>query len=209
MLVGGCPSPSLFFPSHIKISDLFNLCTFRILARCTKAAQCSVHEGLIAVSGGGLEVVVVDESNESIKGVGDLSGEEEDHGEVSEHAERVEDEHKDVVGAEDGPASEEDVEEDAADFVVGPGLLLFVVDEKDEEVEKDWSNAEGDDGSNGEYAKINLVKDASGDGEASGGDGEGEGELLEGFSGHGSSLVHIRYGIVLKLILYNLAKAVY
>lgn len=185
----------MLFPSHIKISDLFILCTFRILLRCLQAAQCSVHEGLAAGSGGGLEVVVVDESNEAIKGVGDLGGEEEDHGEVGEEAEGVEDEHEDAVGAEDGPGSEVDVEEDAADFVVGPDLLLFVVDEEDEAVEEDGGDAEGDDVTDGENAEVDLVEDALGDGEASGGDGEGEGELLEGFSGHSSSLVHIRYGL--------------
>ena len=157
-----------------------------------------MHEGLAtAGDGSSSEVVVVHESNEAIKGVSDLGGDEEDLGDISEEAERVEDEHENAVGSEDGPGAKEDVEEDAANVVGGPGLLLFVVNKENESVEEHWGNAEGDDGANGEDTEINLVEDGLSNGEASGGDGEGEGELLESFSGHSSSLVHIRYGFVL------------
>lgn len=157
----------------------------------------SVHEGLTTADGGSSEVVVVDEANESVEGVGDLGGEEEDVRDVGEEAEGVEDEHQDVVGSEDGPGTEEDVEEDATDVVGGPGLLLLVVNEHDEGVEEDGGNEEGDDVSNGQHTEVDLPENGVGDGETGGDDGEGESELLESLGGHGGGFLHIRYGFVL------------
>jgi hypothetical protein len=74
--------------------------------------------------------------------------------------------------------------------VVGPDLLLLVVNEHDEAVEECRGNGVGDDGSNGERAVLDLPEDGGGNSEAHGGDGEGQGELLENLGLHFGSFLH-------------------
>lgn len=133
--------------------------------------------------------MVVNESNEAIEGVGNLGGEGEesvDAGNVAQEEAKVGD---GVEKTPDGPGTEVDVENDVANVVGAPGLLLVVIYKEDEGVEEHGGDYIGD-VAKGEDA-VHQGDDDEGGSKAGGRDGEHEGEVLELFGGNVVNLLHL------------------